>query len=140
MSELNVEAAVVEAVPEAVNPIEEAEPKPIKKKVAESSKKPSKPRKPRARKVEELIKEATKKMSDKEKDLLIAFLREDTTKLKNQIDALKQNIESAYMKVNQVQAEYEAMERFYQESLQYIDGQVIAFANAVRKSTIGGAQ
>ena len=79
-------------------------------------------------------------MSDKEKDLLIAFLREDTTKLKNQIDALKQNIESAYAKVNQVQAEYEAMERFYQESLQYIDGQVIAFANAVRKSTIGGAQ
>lgn len=139
MSELNVEAAVVEAVPEAVNIVEESEPKP-KKKVAESSKKPSKPRKPRARKVEELIEEATKKMSDKEKDLLISFLREDTTKLKNQIDALKQNIESAYAKVNQVQAEYEAMERFYQESLQYIDGQVIAFANAVRKSTIGGAQ
>ena len=139
MSELNVEAAVVEAVPEAVNTVEESEPKP-KKKVTESSKKPSKPRKPRARKVEELIEEATKKMSDKEKDLLIAFLREDTTKLKNQIDALKQNIESAYAKVNQVQAEYEAMERFYQESLQYIDGQVIAFANAVRKSTIGGAQ
>lgn len=125
MSEVNVEAAVVEAVPEEVKE------KPKKKA-------PKQPRKPRARKVEELVEEATKKMTDKEKDLLIAFLREDSTKLNNQILALKQNIESAYAKVNQIQADYESMERFYRESLQYIDGQVVAFANAVRKSTVGG--
>ena len=135
MSELNVEAAVVEAVPETVNPVEEGKdenPKPAKKKAAKTT------RKPRARKVEELIEEATKKMSDKEKDILITFLREDTTKLKNQIDQLNHTIESAFAQVNQVKEDYAAMERFYRESLQYIDGQVVAFANAVRKSTVGG--
>ena len=132
MSELNVEAAVIEAVPEeAVVTEEKAEAKPKKKSTKQT-------KRPRARKVEELIEEATKKMSEKEKDLLIEFLRGDTNKLNNQIEALKQNLEVAYAKVNQIQAEYEAMEKFYRESLQYIDGQVIAFANAVRKSTVGG--
>ena len=125
MSEVNVEAAVVEATPEETV-------------VTEKPKKTRKPRQPKARKVEELVEEATRKMSDKEKDLLIAFLREDTTKLNNQILALKENIESAYAKVNQIQESYNAMEKFYQESLKYIDGQVIAFVNAVRKSTVGG--
>ena len=124
MSEVNVEAAVVEAIPEET--------------VVTEEKKEKQTRKPRARKVEELVEEATKKMTDKEKDLLIAFLREDSNKLNNQILALKENIESAYAKVNQIQENYNAMERFYQESLQYIDGQVIAFVNAVRKSTVGG--
>lgn len=132
MSELNVEAAVVEAIPETENVIEGKDKNPPKKKAAKTT------RKPRARKVEELIEEATKKMTDKEKDLLIAFLREDTNKLKNQIDTLNHTIESAFTQVNQVKADYEAMERFYRESLQYIDGQVVAFANAVRKSTVGG--
>lgn len=97
-----------------------------------------KTRKPRARKVEDLVNEATKKMTDKEKDLLISFLREDTTKLKNTIEALKQNIESAYSQCRELEKQYESMENFYRESLKYIDGQVIAFANAVRKSTVGG--
>ena len=79
-------------------------------------------------------------MTDKEKDLLISFLREDTTQLKNTIEALKQNIESAYAKCREIEAQYDAMEQFYRESLQYIDGQVIAFANAVRKSTIAGVK
>ena len=134
MSELNVEAAVVEAVPETVNPVVEGKdenPKPKKKATKQTGK-------PRARKVEDLIEEATKKMTDKEKDLLISFLREDTNKLKNQIDTLNHTIESAFAQVNQVKEDYAAMERFYRESLQYIDGQVVAFANAVRKSTVGG--
>lgn len=108
------------------------------KKPVKVEKKEAKPRKPRARKVEELINEATKKMTDKEKDILIAFLREDSTKLKNTIDALRQNIESAYAQCNKIEDQYKDMEKFYRESLQYIDGQVIAFANAVRKSTVGG--
>lgn len=128
MEETNVEAAVIEAVPE---PVETEEKKPEKKKTKQT-------RKPRARKVEELVEEATKKMTDKEKDLLISFLREDTVQLRNTIDALKQNIESAYAKCREIETQYEAMERFYKDSLQYIDGQVIAFANAVRKSTVGG--
>lgn len=129
MSELNVEAAVVEAVPEAVEtPEETKEVKPKKKQT----------RKPKARKVEELIEEATKKMTDKEKDLLIAFLREDTTKLKNTIDALKENTESAYRQCRELEKQYEAMEAYYQDSLSYIDEQVLAFAKAVRKSTVGG--
>lgn len=99
---------------------------------------PKKPRKPRARKVEALINEATKKMTDSEKDLLIKYLREDSTQMKQTIDALKKNIESAYAQCRKVEEQYEGMERFYRESLQYIDGQVTAFANAVRKSTVGG--
>lgn len=131
MSEINVETAVVEAVPETVNaPVEESEPKP-KKKAAKA-------RKPRARKVEELVDLPAKKLTDKEKEMMISFLRDENTKLNNQMCALKENIEAAYAKVNQAQAEYEAMEKYYQDSLAYIDGQVIAFANAVRKSTIGG--
>lgn len=132
MSDINVEAVVEEATPEVIAPEPVEEKKPAKKT--------KQTRKPRARKVEDLIEEATKKMTDKEKDLLIAFLREDTTKLNNQILALKQNIESAYEKVNMIQADYEAMERFYRDALQYIDGQVIAFANAVRKSTVAGGK
>lgn len=107
-------------------------------KTEENGKTIKKNRKPRARKVEELIDEATRKMTDKEKDLLISFLREDTTRLKNTIDALKQNIESAYKQCRELEKQYESMEAFYRDSLKYIDGQVVAFANAVRKSTVGG--
>lgn len=112
---------------------------PVKKeKPKKNPKKESKPRKPRARKVEELINEATKKMTDKEKDILISFLREDSTKLNNQIVSLKQTIESAFAQCRELEKQYESMEKYYRDSLQYIDGQVIAFANAVRKSTVGG--
>ena len=118
-------AEVQEIIPEAVT-----EEKPAKKT--------RKPRAPKARKVEELIEEATRKMSDKEKDLLISFLREDTTQLKNTIDALKQNIEASYAKCREIEAQYEAMENFYKGSLKYIDDQLVAFAEAVRRSTVGG--
>ena len=130
MSEINVEAVTVEATPEENVTVEKKETKPEKKT--------RKPRAPKARKVEELIEEATKKMSDKEKDLLIEFLRADTGKLKQQIEELNHTIESAFKQVQLVQEQYNAMEKYYQESLQYIDGQVTAFANAVRKSTVGG--
>ena len=122
------------------NAVETAEVQEVITEVEEVKEKPAKRgRAPKARKVEELIKEATKKMTDKEKDILIAFLREDTTQLKNTIEELKGTIESAFNQCRQVEAQYEAMEKYYKESLQYIDGQVIAFAQAVRKSTVGGA-
>ena len=101
-------------------------------------KKEKKPRAPRARKPEELISEATKNMSDKEKDILIKFLKENTTMLKNKMEELNRNIESAYRKANQLEEQYKSMEAFYQENLKYIDGQVVAMVNAVRKSTVGG--
>lgn len=132
MSEVNVAAVTVEAVPEENVTVEKKEEKPEKKT--------RKPRAPKARKVEELIEEATKKMSDKEKDLLIEYLRTDTGKLKQQIEELNHTIESAFKQVQLVQEQYNAMEKYYQESLQYIDGQVTAFANAVRKSTVGGTR
>lgn len=128
MTEPNVETVEVQETIEAV----------ATEEVKEAPKKTRKPRTPKARKVEDLIEEATRKMTDKEKDLLIAFLREDTTQLKNTIEALKQTIESAFAQCREVEAQYEAMEKFYKDSLQYIDGQVTAFANAVRKSTVGG--
>lgn len=107
-------------------------------KVASEKKKKTKTRAPKARKVEDLINETTKKMTDKEKDILIKFLREDNNRLSNQISSLRQNIEAAYAKVNKVEEAYNAMEAFYRNNLEYIDGQVVAFANAVRKSTVGG--
>ena len=122
-------AEVQEVIPEAVNEVEGKDENPKKKR---------KPRAPKARKVEDLIEEATRKMSDKEKDLLISFLREDTTKLKITIDALKQNIEASYAKCREIEAQYEAMENFYKGSLKYIDDQLVAFAEAVRRSTVGG--
>lgn len=122
-------AEVQEAIPEAVNEVEGKDENPKKKR---------KPRAPKARKVEELIEEATKKMTEKEKDLLIEYLRTDTSKLKQQIEELNHTIESAFKQVQLVQEQYNAMEKYYQDSLQYIDGQVTAFANAVRKSTVGG--
>ena len=121
-----VETAEVQETMEAVEVVEE------------KPKKAKKNRAPKARKVEELIEEATKKMTDKEKDLLISYLREDTTKLKNTIENLKQTIESSFAQCREVERQYEAMEKFYKDSLSYIDGQVTAFANAVRKSTVGG--
>ena len=122
-------AEVQEVIPEAVNEVEGKDENPKKKR---------KPRAPKARKVEELIEEATKKMTEKEKDLLIEYLRTDTGKLKQQLEELNHTIESAFKQVQLVQEQYNAMEKYYQESLQYIDGQVTAFANAVRKSTVGG--
>ena len=119
---INEVEAPEKAEPEKVNP------KPKKKAV----------KKPRARKVEDLIDEATRKMTDKEKDLLISFLREDTNRLKSTIDALKQNIETAYKQCRELESQYESMEKFYRESLMYVDNQVVAFANAVRKATVGG--
>lgn len=133
MSEINVEAVTVEATPEENVTVEKKEAKPEK-----AEKKTRKPRAPKARKVEELIEEATKKMTEKEKDLLIEYLRTDTGKLKQQIEELNHTIESAFKQVQLVQEQYNAMEKYYQDSLQYIDGQVTAFANAVRKSTVGG--
>lgn len=133
MSEINVEAVTVEATPEENVTVEKKEVKPEK-----AEKKTRKPRAPKARKVEELIEEATKKMTEKEKDLLIEYLRTDTGKLKQQIEELNHTIESAFKQVQLVQEQYNAMEKYYQDSLQYIDGQVTAFANAVRKSTVGG--
>ena len=117
------------------------ETKVLDKKEAKKEEKPvKKERAPKARKIEELINESTKKMTDKEKDLLIKFLKEDSNKMQNQIAELKMNIESAFRKVNQIDEQYKAMEAFYKSNLEYIDGQVIAFANAVRKSTVGGVQ
>lgn len=116
-------------------------PKPKKEeKETKVEKKTKITRAPRARKVEELINEATKKMTDKEKDILIAFLRQDTTVLKNQITALKDNIEAVHTKMHMLEKQYEDMEKFYRDNLAYIDGQVLAMVNAVRRSTVGGAK
>lgn len=129
------ETKVLEAAPKQ----DKTDKKPEKKKEETAPKKIKKTRAAKARKVEELITESTKKMTDKEKDILIKFLREDNTKLGHQISALRENIEAAYKKVNQVEAQYNDMEKFYRDNLAYIDGQVVAFTNAVRKSTVGGA-
>ena len=54
------------------------------------------------------------------------------------IETLKTSIENAFEKARLIEERYNDMEKFYRDNLAYIDGQVIAFANAVRKSTVGG--
>ena len=92
----------------------------------------------KVRSVEELANLSTAKMTDKEKDKLIKALREANNLLANQVDAFKQNAESAYNQTRDREDKYEQMERYYRGRLQYIDTQLAAFVTAVNEATKGG--
>jgi hypothetical protein len=115
-------------VNDVTEPIETAEPK--------------KTRKPRekVRDVEELYNLPVKKLSDKEKDKLIDFLKETVQTLQTQRDMFSDNAKSAYEKVNNIEDQYKAMEAYYRKLLKYIDTQVEAFHTAVNQATRGGIQ
>lgn len=123
----------IEEKKEVIAPVK-AEKKPEKKEVKEEVK----PKKPRARKAEELILAATKGMTDKEKAILIDYLKNELAMSKTKIDLLKANADAAYAKIRQAEADYEAMENYYKAQLGFVDTQVRAFAQAVTKATVGG--
>ena len=97
-----------------------------------------KTRVPKARKIEEVITLATKDMTDKEKENLINYLKEEINLRENQIGALKENIESTRKQLQESQKMLDECELFYRSKLQYVDQQTNAFVAAVRASIVGG--
>ena len=99
-----------------------------------------KARKPRqkVRSLEELIEATTKSMTDKEKDAIIKHLKELVNANEGKITALKNNAEAAYEQARKLQEQYESMEKFYRQNLQYVDEQTMAFAKAIQLATRGG--
>ena len=97
-----------------------------------------KTRVPKARKIEEVITLATKDMTDKEKENLINYLKEEINLKENQIGALKENIESTRKQLQEAQKMIDECELFYRSKLQYVDQQTNAFVAAVRASIVGG--
>lgn len=100
-------------------------------------KKARKPKAPKARNVEELVHEATKKMTDKEKDILIEYLREEILKKDTQIEFHKSNTQAALEKAQLAERQFATMEAYYADRQEYITDQVKAFANAVLLATKG---
>ncbi len=99
-----------------------------------------KARKPRAkvRPVEETMDLPVKKLSDKEKDNLIEYLKEESVKLNNQIAAHKDVIESTFKQTRQREEDFKSMEQYYRKQLDYIAVQLTAFKTAVEQATKGG--
>lgn len=103
---------------------------------------PKKTRKPRekVRPVDECFDLPLSKLTPKEKDNLIKELKEALTLATNQVDAYKQNAESAFNQTRQMEEQYKAMEKYFKDQLKYIDMQVKAFHTAVNQAIKGGVE
>lgn len=126
MSEvINPEVITEEVVTEAV---EEA---PVKKE-----------RKPRekVRDIEEIRDLPLKKLSDKEKELLINTLKEENMLYSKQAAEYKHVAESAFEQQRQFENRYDAMEKFYRGKLAYVDMQLNAFHTAINEAIKGGIE
>ena len=105
--------------------------------VEEPVKKTRKPR-VKVRPTEELIEVPVKKLSDKEKDNLIEFLREQAIELTNKINAYKETTEASFRQTRKMEEDFKAMESYYKKQLNYIAVQLAAFQTAVEQATKGG--
>lgn len=139
----NVEEIKTEATPTIIPEIKETitkEPEQKKKgrpkKETKETKAPVKRRKTRS--YQELVQAAVKGMTDKEKENLIAALKDEISVNLLKIESLKNNCESAYAQARELEKQYEAMEQHYRTKLQYIDEQTNAFLKAIRLATRGG--
>lgn len=103
---------------------------------------PKKTRKPRekVRSVDECFDLPLSKLTPKEKDNLIKELKEALNLATNQVDAYKQNAESAFNQTRQMEEQYKAMEKYFKDQLKYIDMQVKAFHTAVNQAIKGGVE
>ena len=101
-----------------------------------------KTRKPRekVRPVEETFNLPVKKLTDKEKEQLINFLKEQVNLFSNQQEAYKQNAESAFEKARKLEEQMDAVERFYRGKLKFVDTQVTAFHAAINEAIKGGIE
>ncbi len=100
-----------------------------------------KPRKPRekVRPIDEIYDLPVNKLSDKEKESLIKYMKENITLLRNQACEYKQNAEGAFERARNTEQRYKAMEKFYIDSFIEVNIQLKAFSKAVEKIT-GGVQ
>lgn len=96
------------------------------------------PKAPKARSVQETIELMESKLTDKEKINLIKFLKQNTIGLGTKIKQLEMNIESTRLQLQQMQKQYNEMELYYKNSLDYVDKQTKAFSDAITKATYGG--
>lgn len=117
----------------------EVETEKVTKKANEKVKTPRKPRE-KVRPTEEIINLPETKLTDKEKVKLIKALKENNMLLANQVEAFKQNSETAFAQARNKEEAYEAMERFYRGRLQYINTQLAAFGAAVNEAIKGGIE
>lgn len=103
---------------------------------------PKKVRKPRekVRSVDECFDLPLSKLTPKEKDNLIKELKEALNLATNQVDAYKQNAESAFNQTRQMEEQYKAMEKYFKDQLKYIDMQIKAFHTAVNQAIKGGVE
>lgn len=118
--------------------MEKPEKKTTKKEKTETKKTVKKTTRKKSRPVNELIEAATKNMTDKEKEHLIDFLKNEIVGKNTKIEALRINSEKAYEQARELEKQYTAMEEHYRQKLQYIDEQSRAFLKAVTLSTRGG--
>lgn len=128
---------VIKAVSVSAEPKEVAAVTDVEKK-SEKVEATAKPKKRKARDNAELIEASIKSMTDKEKENLINYLKEDVLGLENKLKALKSNCEAAYEKLRMMENDYNAMEAYYKERMSYIDEQASAFYKAIRLSIVGG--
>lgn len=133
MKTTNVKEKEVTATPIITEPVMDATTEEIKT----TAKKKTAPKK-KSREITELVELAVKNMTDKEKENLINYLKDEGYAKDGKITALKNNCEMAYEKLRRCEEEYNAMERYYKDRLNFIDQQVLAFSNAVKLSIVGG--
>lgn len=107
--------------------------------VVEEAVKPAK-KAPRAknRPDAEIMQLGTNKLTEKEKDRVIALLKEELDILKNKADMLQMNCKSAYEQARQLETQYNSMETFYRQKLQFLYSQSKAFMEVVTEVTKGG--
>ena len=98
---------------------------------------PTKQKRVKPRKIEELIEASTRSMSDKEKDLLIKYLKEEFTLSQNQITQLQNNIEQAYKKAGYTEDNAQKMENYFTERLGYISDAAKTFYRSIMLATKG---
>ena len=99
-----------------------------------------KTRKPRTkvRSIEEIKELPVKKLTDKEKDILITALNEEVTTLANKANAYKETTDASFRQNRKLEEDFKAMESYYKRQLNYIAMQVAAFQTAVDQVTKGG--
>ena len=123
----------------AEKPAMEVEPKaPALELVKEEKNAPGKkPRAPKARPVEELVEASYKSLTEKEKELLIEFYKEQLTIADNKIEQFKQNADAAFKRARNVEENFNSMEAYYKERLAYLTNSTKIFYQSVCLATKG---
>lgn len=117
------------------------EEKKVETNVVETPTNAPKPRKPRekVRPIEDLIELPEKKLTDKEKNILIKELKERLTFLENKTAAHMEASDGAFRRARETEEQYKAMESYYKNSFKNIQLQLDAAYKAIATITGGAA-